>query len=170
MNIFQPSCISLLEVILENFKYNLGREYEFYATILLGQSSKGGTTVAIRKEIAQKKINLRTTLQAVSLEVYISGKGRRTICSIYPSSVDLVTEEDIRDHTHFCRSMCKYIKRPGKNRKKKKKRSYHIINHSQTEKTGNEITKEYSIWREYYSSPDDKKITTRETEGFSRYV
>ena len=35
--------------MLENFKYNLGREYEFYEIILLGQRSKGGTAIAVKK-------------------------------------------------------------------------------------------------------------------------
>ena len=38
--------------MLENVKYNLGREYEYYATISLGQRSKGKAAVAIKKEVA----------------------------------------------------------------------------------------------------------------------
>ena len=40
--------------MLENNKYNLGQEYEFHATIPLGRRSKGGSAIAIRKEISQK--------------------------------------------------------------------------------------------------------------------
>ena len=52
------------------------REYEFYATPL-GRRSKGGTTVAY------KRLNIRTIIQVVALEVYFIGRGRRTVCSIY---------------------------------------------------------------------------------------
>ena len=51
--------------MLENVKYNLGRKYDFYATITPGQRSKGGTAVKIRKEIAHKRPNIRTTFQVV---------------------------------------------------------------------------------------------------------
>ena len=49
MNRHQPSCICLQEVMLENDKYNLRREYKFYATNPLGQRSKGGTALQLRK-------------------------------------------------------------------------------------------------------------------------
>ena len=49
--------------MLENVKYNLGREYKFYSKIPLDQRSKGGAVVAIKKEIAHKKLNIRTTLE-----------------------------------------------------------------------------------------------------------
>ena len=48
---------------------------------------------AIKKELAHK----RTTLQAVSLEVYMAGKRKRTICLIYLPPTDLVTEILLRD-------------------------------------------------------------------------
>ena len=69
--------------MLENVKYTLGREFKFYAIIPLGQRSKGGTTITIKNEIAHKRLNIRMALQAVALEVYMTGKGKRTICSIY---------------------------------------------------------------------------------------
>ena len=62
--------------MLENVKYNLGREYEFYAIIPLGQRSKGGTAIAIKKERAHKRLIIRTALQAVVLEVYMICKGK----------------------------------------------------------------------------------------------
>ena len=62
MNRFQLSCICLQEVILENVKYNLGREYDFYATSTLGQRSKGGTAVAIKKEMTHTRRIIKTTL------------------------------------------------------------------------------------------------------------
>ena len=55
--------------MLENVKYNLGRVYKFYEKIPPDQKSKGGTAVAIKKEIAQKRLNIRATLQVVALEV-----------------------------------------------------------------------------------------------------
>ena len=67
--------------MLENVKYNLGREYEFYVKIPLSQRSKGGVAVVLKK-IAHKRLNIRTILQVVVLEVYIAGK-KRTICSLY---------------------------------------------------------------------------------------
>ena len=75
-------------------KYNLGREYKFYATIPPGQRSKGGTAVAIIKEIAHKRLNIKTTLQAIVLVVFMAGKRRRTI---YLPVAELVTEENKRD-------------------------------------------------------------------------
>ena len=83
MNRLQLSYIFLKEVVLKNVKYNLGREYNFYATVLPGQRSKGGTAVAIRIEIPHKRLNIRTTLQAVALDVYLVGKRKIIICSIY---------------------------------------------------------------------------------------
>ena len=78
MNKFRPSCICQQEVMLENVRYNLGREYKFYAKIPPGQRSKGGAAVAIK--IAHKRLNIRTTLQVVA-QVYMAGK-RKRICSI----------------------------------------------------------------------------------------
>ena len=67
MNRHQPSCLQ--EVMLKNNNYNLGREYEFHAAVHLGLRSKGGTTIAVRKDINHNKLNLKTTLQVVALEV-----------------------------------------------------------------------------------------------------
>ena len=50
MNRFQPSCLCLQEVMLDNVKYNLGREYIFYATIQPGQRNKRRTIVEIAKK------------------------------------------------------------------------------------------------------------------------
>ena len=50
--------------------------------MLTGQRSKGGITVAIKKVIKHKRLNIRTTIQVVALEVYLIGKGKRTVCSI----------------------------------------------------------------------------------------
>ena len=94
---FQPSCICLQKVMLENVMYNLERKYNFYATISPGQTIKWGTAVAIRKEIAHKRLNIRTTLQVVVLEVYLVEKRKRTICLIYLSPTEQMTEEDMKD-------------------------------------------------------------------------
>ena len=48
-----------------------------YATIPSGQRSKGGATVAIKKEISHKRLNIRTTLQVVALEVYMTEKRKK---------------------------------------------------------------------------------------------
>ena len=69
--------------MLENDKYSLGRENKFYATTPLGQRSKGGTAVAIKKDITHKRLNIITTIQVVALEVYLIEKGKRTVCTIY---------------------------------------------------------------------------------------
>ena len=53
--------------MLENYKYNLGREYEFFATTSPGWRSKGGTAGAIKKDITHKRLNIRTTIQVVAL-------------------------------------------------------------------------------------------------------
>ena len=42
--------------MLENVKYNLGNEYEFYATIPSGQRSKGGTAVAVKINTQKTKL------------------------------------------------------------------------------------------------------------------
>ena len=60
--------------MLENVKYNLGRDYNFYGTILLVQRSKEGAAVAIRKYTVHKRLNIRKTLQVVPLEVYLIGR------------------------------------------------------------------------------------------------
>ena len=60
--------------MLKNIKYNLGREYKFYITIPTGQRIKGEITVAIKKEIAHKILNITTALQVLALEVYLAGK------------------------------------------------------------------------------------------------
>ena len=59
--------------------------------------SKEGTAVAIKKEITHKRLNIRTTIQVVALEVYLIGKGKRTVCSIYLPPTDQVIEEDMID-------------------------------------------------------------------------
>ena len=43
--------------MLENVKYHLGREYEFYATISQGQRSKGGAAVIIKNSTHNTKHN-----------------------------------------------------------------------------------------------------------------
>ena len=58
---------------------------------------KGGAAVAIKIEIANKRLNIITTLQVVALEIYMTGKEKKTICSIYLPQTDLVMEEDKRD-------------------------------------------------------------------------
>ena len=62
VNRFQPFRICLLEVMMGNARYNLEREYKFYATIPPSQRREGGTAVVIRKEIAHMILNIRTTL------------------------------------------------------------------------------------------------------------
>ena len=88
MNRFQPSCICLQEILLKNVKYNIGREYKLYAIISLGQRSKGGTTVAVKKEIAHKILNTRTTLQTVSSSGGLNGseKKKDNMINISPSN------------------------------------------------------------------------------------
>ena len=69
--------------MLENDKYNLGKEYKFYVTTPWGRRSKGGTAVAIKKDITHERLNIKTPIQVVVLEVYLVGKVKRTVCSIY---------------------------------------------------------------------------------------
>ena len=47
-----------------------------------------------------------------------------------------------------------------------------ITDHLQRERTkrSHKTTKKHSTWGGYYSSPDNKNITTRDTEIFARYV
>ena len=83
--------------MIENVNYNLGREYKLYAIVPAGQRSKRRTAVAIKKKIAHKRLNIRTTLQTIALELYMAGKRKRTMCSIYLPPTDLVTEKDMKD-------------------------------------------------------------------------
>ena len=82
--------------MLENVKYNLGRKYNFYTTISPGQRSKGGIAVSIRKDIAHKRLNIRTALQMAVLEVYLVGKGKEQYAQYIYFPTDQVTEEDLR--------------------------------------------------------------------------
>ena len=83
--------------MLQNSNYNFGREYEFHSAVPLRLRSKGGTAIAVRKDINHNRLNLRTTLQVVALEVYLVGRGKRTLCSIYLPPTDQITEEELRD-------------------------------------------------------------------------
>ena len=62
-----------------------------------GQRSKGETAVAIKKEITHKVLNIRTTIQVVSLEVYLVGKGKRAVCFIHFPLTNQVTKENMKD-------------------------------------------------------------------------
>ena len=55
--------------------------------------------IAIKKKINHRKLNISTTLQVVALEVYLVGKGRKTICSIYFPLLDMIRKEDMLDFT-----------------------------------------------------------------------
>ena len=55
--------------MLENTEYNIGREYEFYATTPPGQRSKGGTEISDEKELSHKRLAIRTTLQMVAMQL-----------------------------------------------------------------------------------------------------
>ena len=67
INRHHPSCVCLQEVMLE---------YEFHAAVPLRLRSKRGTAIAVRKDINHNRLNLRTTLQVVALEIYLVGKGK----------------------------------------------------------------------------------------------
>ena len=51
----------------------------------------------LKKEIAYKRLNIRTNLQVVALEVYMAEKRKRTIYSIYLPATDQVTEEAMKN-------------------------------------------------------------------------
>ena len=70
--------------MIENVNYNLGRKYDFYAIISLSQKSKREIAIAIKKEIAHKRVNIRTAFQAVALKIYMTEKGQYTQY-IYPN-------------------------------------------------------------------------------------
>ena len=73
-------------------------KYEFYATTTPRvREAREGTAFAIKKDIKQKKLNIRTTIQVVALEIYLIGKWKITVCSIYLPTTDQVTEADMRD-------------------------------------------------------------------------
>ena len=48
--------------MLENVKYNLGREYKFYATILSGQRSKKWAEVLMKKRNSIQKTKYKNDL------------------------------------------------------------------------------------------------------------
>ena len=53
--------------------------------------------IAIKREVAHKRLNIITTLQAVALEVQPMGKGKRTLCTIYLPPQENVTVEGMRE-------------------------------------------------------------------------
>ena len=55
--------------MLDNPKYNIDRKYDLYAKILPGQRSKDGAAIAVRKDIPHRRQNIRTTIQALALEI-----------------------------------------------------------------------------------------------------
>ena len=70
---------------MENNKYNLGREYEFYATTPLRSEKQGKDCSCNKKEITHKRLNIRTTNHpGIALGVYLIGKGKRPDLYIYP--------------------------------------------------------------------------------------
>ena len=69
--------------MMENVQYSLGREYVFLCRN--STRPKAGTTVLIIKELSHKRLNIRTTLQVVALEVYLVGKRKKQYAQyIYP--------------------------------------------------------------------------------------
>ena len=54
MNRFQPSCMCLQEVMLENVKYNLGREYKFMQQSLLVKKARDEPQLQIKKKYHTK--------------------------------------------------------------------------------------------------------------------
>ena len=80
--------------MLVNNKYNLGREYEFYATT--------PRVVEARDGCNQVRYNTQETKYKNNYPGGSSGglpdrKGKRTVCSIYLLPTDQVTEEDMRE-------------------------------------------------------------------------
>ena len=64
--IYRKSCLNIPNVIQED-NMNFIQQPP-------GQRSKGGTAIAIRKEILHKRLTYRTILQVVAREVYLVGK------------------------------------------------------------------------------------------------
>ena len=56
---------------------------EFFAIISPGQRRKGRTAITIRKELLHKRLATKTTLQVITLEVYVAWIEKRTIGSVY---------------------------------------------------------------------------------------
>ena len=68
---------------MENVKYNLGREYKFYAIILQGQRSKGGTAVAIEKiNSSQKTEHKNNSPGSSSAGLQVRGKKKDNVLNI----------------------------------------------------------------------------------------
>ena len=79
MNRSQPFCICLQELMLEKVKYNLEGEYKFYVIIPLIQRSKGGTAIAIKKEIEYQKLKYKNGHSGGGSESLHDRKRKRTI-------------------------------------------------------------------------------------------
>ena len=95
MNKSQPSCICLQEVMPENVKYNLVKEYKFYAIILPVQRSKGGTAIAIKKgNSTQKTKHMNGPSDGGSGTLHDSERKKDNMLNI---SIDLVMDKDMRD-------------------------------------------------------------------------
>ena len=89
----------------------------------------------------------------------------RTIPQLETRKNIITSPDEITDT--FADHYVNILRNPGKkskSRKTRKEKSYHIINYSQTRTEKSHTKKEYSTWRGYNSSPDDKKTTTRDTE------
>ena len=97
MNKSQPSCICLQEVMPENVKYNLVKEYKFYAIILPVQRSKGGTAIAIKKgNSTQKTKHMNGPSDGGSGTLHDSERKNDNMLNISTPS-DLVMEEGMRN-------------------------------------------------------------------------
>ena len=92
MNRFQPFCICLQEVMLENVKYNLGREYEFYATIPMQRKA----VVAIKNKQHKKTKHKNNPPVSRSGSLHDSEKKKDNMLNI-STPTDQVTEEHMRD-------------------------------------------------------------------------
>ena len=59
--------------MLENTEYDIGREYKIQQSHQARETREG--QLAIRKKRPHKKLDIKTTLKVVMLEVYLAGIG-----------------------------------------------------------------------------------------------
>ena len=92
---FNPGIICLQETKIGNILYNPGLNYSMYhSPPPPGDVAHGGSAVIIHKSLQHSVLNLKTSLQAVAVEVILDKQ--ITICSLYLPPKCGFTENDIQ--------------------------------------------------------------------------
>ena len=92
-----PSCVCLQELKLStNSPYDIGSHYKAYSKLPNGDDEfpRGGTLVAVRRDIPHTSLQLNTPLQAVAIS--LTTGDLRSICSVYLPPTEQVSELQIK--------------------------------------------------------------------------